>query len=220
MMQEEEEELSDEDLDSLIDEVLSKEKKNSQQYASDFDEGEHPREEDGKFAPKGGGRGSLDVLSKRAQALGVSPEVLQKLSEEGDRVSAAFSPMRNTPREPGMATQKEKTQGNCYQYAARFMTDGNYSEAKLIHGTIIPPIGPLVGELIGHAWVDLGDKVFDPTLQRFYQKSTYEKAYQPVVEKVYSIKDTSQQMLKTKNYGPWHETKGKYNMLRKRRKDG
>ena len=63
---EEEEELSDEDLDSLIDDVLGKEKKNSQQYASDFDEGEHPREEDGKFAPKGGGRGSLDVLSKQA----------------------------------------------------------------------------------------------------------------------------------------------------------
>ena len=60
--------------------------------------------------------------------------------------------------------------GNCYSYAAGFamLARGCGYDAKLVVGSIQKP----GEELIAHAWVEIGGKVYDPQTQQTLQKNS------------------------------------------------
>jgi SPP1 gp7 family putative phage head morphogenesis protein len=118
--------------------------------------------------------------------------------------------------------------GQCYEQAARYIMDramavnpmsprGYLDSApaeRLVHGTI--------GEThpIGHAWVEIGDKVFDGVHQTFYDKASYYAAMHAKAEHVYTPAEAMQWLLRSKHFGVWEGTAGLVNTPAKKSRKG
>lgn len=166
------------------------------------------------------GRAALPMpeLAKVAARMHLPPERLRALLSETNELLQALQlkPLNRAP-EPGMAPPGEDTNGLCYPWAVRFMLGTNRHDAVLVHGVLTPRLGPMEGQTMGHAWVEIGpDEVFDPVLQKFYKRADFEQAFRAQVERRYDHEQARRQMTSTLNYGPWHETAGTTNPARKR----
>ena len=96
--------------------------------------------------------------------------------------------------------------GNCYEAAAKLLTaHRGCAGAELVHGTVTGQ-GPIAGVRYGHAWVEVGDVVLDPSNGRFVvaRKSAY-YAVGEITEPVsrYGFEVALRLMLKHRHYGPW-----------------
>ena len=99
-------------------------------------------------------------------------------------------------------------EGDCYEAAAKLLyAHRSCPGIVLVHGTVTGQ-GPIAGVRYGHAWVEVGDVVLDPSNGRFVvaRKSTYYAAgeiTEPVAR--YAFREAALWMLETGHYGPWDE---------------
>ncbi len=97
-------------------------------------------------------------------------------------------------------------EGDCYEAAAKLLyAHRSCSGIVLVHGTVTGQ-GPIAGIRYGHAWIEIGDVVLDPSNGRFVcaRKSAYYAAgeiREPVAR--YDFEAAARQMLETRHYGPW-----------------
>lgn len=96
--------------------------------------------------------------------------------------------------------------GDCYEAAAQLLyAHRSWPGVWLVHGTVTGQ-GPIAGVRYGHAWVEIGDVVIDPSNRRFVvaRKSVYYAAGE-ITESVerYTFLEAARQMLETGHYGPW-----------------
>ena len=96
--------------------------------------------------------------------------------------------------------------GDCYEAAAKLLyMHRSCPGIVLVHGTVTGQ-GPIAGIRYGHAWIEAGDVVLDPSNGRLVcaRKSTYYAAgeiREPVAR--YDFEAAARQMLETRHYGPW-----------------
>ncbi len=95
--------------------------------------------------------------------------------------------------------------GKCYMYAYKEVE--KLDTAILVHGYITDPIH---GRVIDHAWVEVKNIVYDPTLDKKFPKAKYDSLFNPEIVKKYNKEEMYEKALKTGNFGPWHKIpKGK-----------
>ncbi len=100
---------------------------------------------------------------------------------------------------------KEDRLGKCYQYAYHYVSDREGWD--LVHGYIHDPI---FGRTIDHAWAESGNKIYEPTGDKIYNKTVYEAMFKVEVVMKYNKKEMYYMASKFKHYGPWHKIpKGK-----------
>lgn len=101
--------------------------------------------------------------------------------------------------------------GDCYEWAASFMVklpEAARDGFRLCHGVVTGNAPPVVGVRFGHAWVEVGDTVFDfangkqtvTRRERYYDHGSIDP--NEVVR--YGWLDTATLMLRHGHYGPWH----------------
>ena len=93
----------------------------------------------------------------------------------------------------------------CFTRAAHFIIDNFHSlpdETALVHG-VLHRTG------ISHAWVLLpGHVLFDGFVQRYYDAGDYHRSLDAEAERTYPMKEAMARILKTRNFGPWHDSAG------------
>ena len=75
-----------------------------------------------------------------------------------------------------------KRLGRCYELAGKALTiDRAFSDdAVLVHGMVTSPFSYTPLQTIDHAWVEDGDRLWDPTLNRFYARADYYSRFDAV----------------------------------------
>jgi hypothetical protein len=101
-----------------------------------------------------------------------------------------------------------KGEGDCYEAAAKLLyAHRSCPGIVLVHGTVTGQ-GPIAGMRYGHAWIEIGDVVLDPSNRRFVcaRKADY-YALGDINEPVtrYVFEEAARQMLETRHYGPWEK---------------
>ena len=97
-------------------------------------------------------------------------------------------------------------EGDCYEAAAKLLyAHRSCPGIVLVHGTVTGQ-GPIAGIRYGHAWIEVGDVVLDPSNGRFVcaRKSAYYAAgeiREPLSR--YDFEAAARHMLETRHYGPW-----------------
>ena|SRR5258706_2373266 len=107
--------------------------------------------------------------------------------------------------------EQEKATGNCYIRAFEFMNKlipDEKENARLVHGKIVGITGSVRDVRFGHAWVEVGDIVYElpkgKRKPRITKKDTYYKTYMVSDTKKYTHQEMYQIGLKNGgNYGPW-----------------
>ena len=101
-----------------------------------------------------------------------------------------------------------KGEGDCYEAAAKLLyAHRSCPGIVLVHGTVTGQ-GPIAGIRYGHAWIEIGDVVLDPSNRRLVcaRKSAYYAAgeiREPLSR--YDFEAAARQMLETRHYGPWEK---------------
>jgi hypothetical protein len=104
--------------------------------------------------------------------------------------------------------------GDCYAKAAEYLAtrkisrDFGGSTLPMEDGVLVHGMVGSGGMKIGHAWVEIGGKVFDGTKQEFYDKDDYYRQMNAEVEHRYTPAEVFRFMVRTKHYGPWEGTAG------------
>ena len=96
--------------------------------------------------------------------------------------------------------------GDCYEAAAKLLeAHRGCPGIALAHGTVTGQ-GRIAGVRYGHAWVEVGDVVLDPSNGRFVvaRKPAYYAVGQ-ITEPVarYTFAEAARRMVETGHYGPW-----------------
>ena len=99
-------------------------------------------------------------------------------------------------------------EGDCYEAAAKLLyAHRSCPGIVLVHGTVTGQ-GPIAGLRYGHAWVEVGDVVLDPSNGRFVvaRKPAYYAAGE-ITEPVacYTFAEAAREMIETGHYGPWEK---------------
>ena len=98
--------------------------------------------------------------------------------------------------------------GDCYEAAAKLLMEHRDCPGiALAHGTVTGQ-GAVAGIRYGHAWVEIGDAVLDPSNGRLVvaRKPAYYAAgeiAEPVAR--YTFAEAAREMLETGHYGPWEK---------------
>lgn len=76
---------------------------------------------------------------------------------------------------------------------------------KVVHGSIIPKVGPCAGKRINHAWVEIGDSVIEASNhnQLRVSREGYYKVLSAEYRKKYTIDEASALLDETQFLGPW-----------------
>lgn len=129
---------------------------------------------------------------------------------QAPRIAASPRPVVPTKAE-ARGTQPGRTfLGHCYATAAGYvraqaLAGGVQAPIRLVHGTV-----GRAPHVLAHAWVEVGDKVFDGTQQAFFDRQSYEQELHAVVEQRYTPEEALVRMLRSGHSGPWHETSGSF----------
>ncbi len=96
--------------------------------------------------------------------------------------------------------------GDCYEAAVRFVIGNSRCPGiQLVHGEVTGQ-GPIAGIRYGHAWVEIGDVVIDPSNGRIVcaHKNAYYAIGKITTSVVrYSPSEARRLMLEALHYGPW-----------------
>ena len=94
-------------------------------------------------------------------------------------------------------------QGDCYMLAAKFVLDNE--KWFLVHGTIVPPEGPLKGKIYFHAWCEYKNIIYEPTFNNFWAEQNFDSTFSPRTDHVYGIDDVRENILNTGHWGIWQK---------------
>lgn len=191
------------------------------QYDADFED-KHPRDDGGKFSGKGEGATAKDkeeAVNDMVARLNLTREQAKTVVDEIKMIELRLNPEKVEPTEAEVKNVEvgKRYPGQCFTEAGRYALSHRAVSPVLVHGTISNPDG----RVVAHGWVELpGNKVFDATNGEFYDKAWYYKAMNAQAEKTYSAEEMWSAMEKSRNWGPWHATKGVYNKLPSKGKKG
>lgn len=81
----------------------------------------------------------------------------------------------------------------------------------LVHGSVIPPVGPMQGKRMDHAWIEVSEKRVVLELsagnQKRYSQDQWITDCQPITEARYSPEEAFDHGKRLGHYGPWHKDK-------------
>lgn len=90
---------------------------------------------------------------------------------------------------------------SCYEKCYQYITSHHVTGIILVHGSLL-----LNNSIpISHAWVEIGDILFDGVYQRFYDKELYYKELGLVKDFEYTEQQTYKFALETGHYGSWEK---------------
>ena len=104
----------------------------------------------------------------------------------------------------GESIPKNPRLGRCYELSGRYVSV--HPKSVLVHGTLKNPFQKGLS-VIEHAWIEIGDEIFDPVMDRTWPKNVYEDFFHAQPKKKYSHDDVNRITDKTGNWGPWNELK-------------
>ena len=111
------------------------------------------------------------------------------------------------------ADEEKQATGLCYKQAYDFLL--NYRDASaeekegavLVHGSIVLTEGLYKGIEADHAWVEIDDKVVDPTfnMEVFMNKEKFYKSFAVNKRSVkkYTYLEALENVIRTQHYGTW-----------------
>lgn len=100
---------------------------------------------------------------------------------------------------------------SCYEKSYDYILYHNIKGVTLVHGYFI-----LYGVVVGHAWVEFDNVVFEGVYQRFYDKELYYRAKKLTKVKEYIGVEATKFLLATRHKGPWEEEAEVYSILKSR----
>lgn len=157
--------------------------------------------------------GNVINEEKLAKHLGVPVNVARYMLAQGlVGVTIKDRPMPlskdEVPKAEYDSADKKSHQGQCYDYASRYMLDTDFKSElkglKVVHGTISDGV-----MTIGHAWTETpSGLLYEGSTGQFFKKADYMKKMNAVEERVYSREEARKNLVKYKHYGPWHNGAG------------
>lgn len=96
--------------------------------------------------------------------------------------------------------------GRCYELAGRWMLNWHGEEdARLVHGHVTNPApdGKRLASL-DHAWVEIGDRVWEPTSNVWYSHEAFYTIFKAEVYASYDKEQATTLAAKTRHWGPYH----------------
>jgi len=95
--------------------------------------------------------------------------------------------------------------GDCYKKAMDSILFGKYRSWNVVHG--IPTLlgGPYQGQKYGHAWLEKGNTVYDPTMDIEVDKRVYYAMGQIKYTVTYTPMEARAKAVETMHYGPWDQ---------------
>jgi hypothetical protein len=77
----------------------------------------------------------------------------------------------------------------------------------LVHGSVIPPVGPHAGREIKHAWVETAGDILEISNgnQNRYSQGKWTGEYKAKVRVKYTLDEAITHAEKNKHYGPWDQ---------------
>jgi hypothetical protein len=90
-----------------------------------------------------------------------------------------------------------KRLGRCYELA--YLTQQDNPDWTLVHGEVDDGHG----RVIGHAWIEKDDEVYDAVLDCVFLKALYKLERWAVAFEKYTRTEAALLLVKTKNMGPW-----------------
>lgn len=97
----------------------------------------------------------------------------------------------------------------CYELSGQFVTSN--INAVLVHGTVKNPFGSMgprgvkLFPEVKHAWVEIGDKIYDPVMDKELPKEVYEGLFSVHVDHKYTFQDVIRITNEDGTWGPWDE---------------
>jgi hypothetical protein len=93
-----------------------------------------------------------------------------------------------------------KRLGRCYELALKHMlSEERFADWRLVHGEVRGPDG----SMIGHAWLEADQTVFDATLNEFIPSWEYRNRVAARALSTYSRKEAARAGVDQGHYGPW-----------------
>jgi len=88
--------------------------------------------------------------------------------------------------------------GDCYKDA--WKTLSGLGKGTLVHGTVL---GGYPLRSTEHAWIELGDEVYEPHSAEFMDRKEFYKGFKAKAGRKYGFEEAMVMLLKQGNYGPW-----------------
>jgi hypothetical protein len=131
----------------------------------------------------------------------VGLETMDRKADRKQAIIAITSDSSEKPLQPQYRAVKRRFRsqhGRSYERALEYLFNLPADiDAVLVHG--------IVGGLIYHAWVEIGDSIYDPMLAKIVPADTYSATVGAVViEQRYSRSEAGQAANITSHAGPWH----------------
>lgn len=95
---------------------------------------------------------------------------------------------------------KNSRLGKCYELSGKYVSV--HPNSVLVHGKLINPFGKGHKEL-DHAWVEIGNEIWDPVMNKEWPKEAYEGLFKVTIYKKYSYKQVYEMINQHENWGPW-----------------
>jgi|SRR5579862_9324213 len=102
--------------------------------------------------------------------------------------------------EETVPSEIDKRLGRCYELSGRYAIRN--SGWTLVHGELTNPFVKGHPKIL-HAWVEKGDEIFDPVMNKTWPKDVYESLFKARVIKKFTQREVFQITDKTGNWGPW-----------------
>ena len=93
--------------------------------------------------------------------------------------------------------------GLCYALSGKYVS--SHPKATLVHGQLINPFGKGY-KVLDHGWVEEGDEVFDPVMDKRWPKAAYYGLFQAKVFNTYTFSDVNRITSECGHWGPWDDS--------------
>jgi hypothetical protein len=122
-------------------------------------------------------------------------QVIATTSEQVVAKVAFFKPRNQECRIPLLSPRS----GRCYELS--FKGALRSKVWCVVHGEVNGP--PDIGR-IGHAWLEYGEAVYNPTDDTFYQSWEFRMRLQATPIAFYTVQEACAKAAEFEHYGPWH----------------
>ena len=100
-----------------------------------------------------------------------------------------------------------KRLGRCYELAGRYVMDLRRGRRPVPQGDVVLVHGSIQGfgnPRIGHAWVDLGSKIYEPITDEEWDAYLFSQMFNAIPEASYPWDELSTMLAVYQHWGPWH----------------
>jgi hypothetical protein len=93
--------------------------------------------------------------------------------------------------------------GRCYELAGRGIIYATDDAWRLVHGTLRDPVRQRA-ERYPHAWLERGDAVYDPVLDRPYEREDYYTRFNAVADRIFDKVQAAHMVHDFGHWGAWN----------------